>query len=50
MRLTQTASYIALQFGRIGLDAFVLDFQYPFSPLQAFGIALAALSPKFIVS
>ena len=31
-----------LQFGRIGADKFTMDFRYPMSPLQAFGIVLAA--------
>ena len=32
-----------LQFGRIENGSFILDFQAPFSPLQAFAVALANL-------
>ncbi|KAJ3050422.1 hypothetical protein HK097_008618 [Rhizophlyctis rosea] len=32
--------YIILQFGRVSEDTFTIDFAYPMSPLQAFGIAL----------
>ncbi|KAJ3274536.1 SAM domain and HD [Terramyces sp. JEL0728] len=32
--------YISLQFGRIDKDKFTIDAQYPFTLLQAFGIAL----------
>ncbi len=38
--------YIAMQFGRIGPDAFTLDFQYPLSAFQAFAIGLSSLDPK----
>lgn len=34
---------VLLQFGRTGKDSFTLDFKYPLSPLQAFGIALAKM-------
>ncbi|CAB1104757.1 unnamed protein product [Ectocarpus sp. CCAP 1310/34] len=32
-----------LSFGKSGMDEFALDFRYPLSPMQAFGMALAAL-------
>ena len=38
--------YIVMQFGRIGVDAFTMDFQYPLSAMQAFGIALTSFDPK----
>lgn len=37
---------IFLQFGKQGEDVFSLDFKYPFSPLQAFGISLSSLDNK----
>lgn len=33
-----------LQFGRCSASKYVLDFRYPLSPLQAFGIALASFT------
>lgn len=36
-----------LQFGRVAPDGFVLDYAFPMAPLQAFGVALTALDPKF---
>jgi hypothetical protein len=38
--------HIALQFGRIAVNEFSLDVQYPFSLLQAFGIALTSFDSK----
>jgi tubby and related proteins len=38
---------IYLQFGRVGDQLFNLDFQWPFSPLQAFAIALTSFDNKF---
>jgi hypothetical protein len=35
-----------MQFGRVGVDTFTMDFQYPLSALQAFGIALTSFDPK----
>ncbi|CAM9712458.1 unnamed protein product, partial [Hapterophycus canaliculatus] len=32
-----------LSFGKSDTDEFSLDFRYPLSPMQAFGLALAAL-------
>jgi len=39
--------YLYIQFGRIDDNTFALDFQYPFSPLQAFSVALTSLDRKF---
>jgi tubby-related protein 1 len=39
-------NHIYLQFGRVGDNLFTLDFQWPFSPLQAFGVALSSLDNK----
>jgi tubby-related protein 1 len=38
---------IYLQFGRVGEQMFNLDFQWPFSPLMAFAIALTSFDNKF---
>ena len=35
-----------LQFGRVAKHRFTMDFQYPLSPLQAFGVCLATLDDK----
>ncbi|UYV71480.1 TULP4 [Cordylochernes scorpioides] len=35
-----------LQFGRIHDNAYTLDFEYPFSPLQAFAVALANVTQR----
>jgi len=37
---------IYLQFGRVGDQEFTLDFQWPFSPLQAFAVALSSFDNK----
>ena len=34
---------VLLSFGKSGIDEFTLDFRWPLSPMQAFGLALAAL-------
>ena len=34
---------VLLQFGRAGNDKFTMDFCWPLSPLQAFGISLSFL-------
>ena len=39
-------SKILLQFGRRAGDSFALDFAHPFSPVQAFAVALSALHSK----
>lgn len=38
--------YIVMQFGRVSEDLFTMDFQYPMSALQAFGIALSSFDAK----
>lgn len=35
-----------MQFGRISLNAYTLDFEYPFSALQAFSVALANVTQR----
>jgi len=35
-----------MQFGRIDGNAYTLDFQYPFSALQAFSVALANVTQR----
>lgn len=37
---------VVLQFGRVSKTDFTMDFRYPLSPIQAFGIVLASLDPK----
>ncbi|XP_017719824.1 PREDICTED: tubby-related protein 2 isoform X3 [Rhinopithecus bieti] len=41
--------HLVLQFGRVGPDTFTMDFCFPFSPLQAFGICLSSFSWKLAV-
>ena len=36
-----------MQFGRIDGNAYTLDFQYPFSAVQAFAVALANVTQRF---
>ncbi|TPX42559.1 hypothetical protein SeMB42_g05080 [Synchytrium endobioticum] len=38
--------YVILQFGRISESEFTMDFQYPFSAVQAFGIAISSFDAK----
>ena len=40
------ADTVVMQFGRVGKDAFTMDFQYPLCALQAFGIALSSFDYK----
>lgn len=40
--------YIVMQFGRTGRDTFSMDFQYPLSAIQAFGITLTSFDPKLV--
>ena len=40
------ADVVVMQFGRVGKDAFTMDFQYPLCALQAFGIALSSFDYK----
>jgi len=35
---------VLMQFGRCGEDSFILDFKFPFSLLQAFGVALTSFN------
>eukprot|EP00956_Cyclotella_meneghiniana_P013661 scaffold19824_cov62-Cyclotella_meneghiniana.AAC.3 len=37
---------IYLQFGKTGKDEFIMDFQYPLSPLQAFAFTLSSFDSK----
>ncbi|KNC49789.1 TULP3 protein [Thecamonas trahens ATCC 50062] len=39
-------SYIIMQFGRIGDHEFTMDYRYPMTALQAFGIALSSFDNK----
>ena len=41
-----SADYIVMQFGRIGDDVFTMDYTYPLSAVQAFGIALSSFDGK----
>ncbi|XP_070943489.1 tubby-related protein 2 isoform X3 [Macaca nemestrina] len=41
--------HLVLQFGRVGPDTFTMDFCFPFSPLQAFGVCLSSFSWKLAV-
>ncbi|KAJ3134687.1 hypothetical protein HK100_003408 [Physocladia obscura] len=38
--------YIMMQFGRIGADRFTMDYKYPMTAVQAFGIALTSFDAK----
>lgn len=40
------SEYVVIQFGRIGKDTFTIDFQYPMSAIQAFGMCLSGFDPK----
>lgn len=37
---------VALQFGRVGKNEFTMDLRWPFSPLQAFAVALSSFDSK----
>ncbi|CAI2323916.1 unnamed protein product [Caenorhabditis sp. 36 PRJEB53466] len=41
-----SAEYIVMQFGRTSDDSFTMDFRYPLSPIQAFGIAMTSFHGK----
>jgi len=47
-QLVETANYekVLLQFGRVGDHKFTMDFTYPLTPLQAFGICLSSIDTK----
>ena len=36
-----------MQFGRIDANAYTLDFEWPFTAIQAFSIALANITQRF---
>ena len=38
--------HVVMQFGRVGKDAFTMDYQWPLCGLQAFGIALSSFDYK----
>jgi tubby and related proteins len=38
--------FFMAQFGRVSKDLFTLDFQWPFSPLQAFAVALGSFDTR----
>eukprot|EP00912_Choanoflagellata_sp_UC4_P001601 UC4_evm3s1019 len=40
---------VVLQFGRVRDDVFILDFTWPFNPLQAFCVALTAFDAKLAI-
>jgi len=44
--LKEEPDTVIMQFGRVGKDAFTMDFQYPLCALQAFGIALSSFDYK----
>jgi len=43
---SQDPDAVIMQFGRVGKDAFTMDFQHPLCTLQAFGIALSSFDYK----
>lgn len=45
-RLIELLTAQVMQFGRIDGNAYTLDFQYPFSALQAFAVALANVTQR----
>ena len=40
---TETPDAVLCQFGKAGQDEFILDYTHPFTPLQAFSLALCSL-------
>jgi len=44
--VTKDPDHVVMQFGRVGKDAFTMDYQYPLCGLQAFGIALSSFDYK----
>jgi hypothetical protein len=44
--LARDPDTVVMQFGRVGKDAFTMDYQYPLCALQAFGIALSSFDYK----
>ena len=46
-QLVNKSDDVILQFGKVSKDDFSLDFKYPLSPLEAFGVALSAFDFKW---
>lgn len=46
-KINSTDEDLIMQFGRTNDDTYVMDFKFPFSPLQAFAIALSSIDGKF---
>jgi len=46
LRAARAADLVVMQFGRVGKDAFTMDYQWPLCGLQAFGIALSSFDYK----
>ena len=44
--VTRDPDHVVMQFGRVGKDAFTMDYQWPLCGLQAFGIALSSFDYK----
>ena len=44
--LTHFLLFQVMQFGRIENNAYTLDFQYPFTAVQAFAVALANVTQR----
>ncbi|KAH7718078.1 CRE-TUB-1 protein [Aphelenchoides avenae] len=38
--------YVVMQFGRVNNEVFTMDFRYPLSPVQAFGVAMTSFHGK----
>jgi tubby-related protein 1 len=43
---TKDGDKVVMQFGRVGKDAFTMDYQSPLCALQAFGIVLSSFDYK----
>jgi len=44
--LEEDEERVVLQFGKVGKDEFTMDYSWPMTPLQAFGICLGSLDNK----
>ena len=40
------ADYVVLQFGKVTSEVFTMDYSFPLSALQAFGISLSSFDSK----
>lgn len=40
------ADYVVLQFGKVTSETFTMDYSFPLSALQAFGITLSSFDSK----